>query len=275
MKAPVYFNWPNKVWIISDTHFGDLGILKFERTQFTSINDHDEYIIKMINRTVQTGDTLVFLGDMGHHWEEPLKKLKNGLYKVLVMGNHDNLNKLKYTVAFNEVYNGPLFVNKFVILSHEPIPVSEHFINVHGHLHNSFLDDNHHINVNVHMCEYIPVALDKVYEETMSYPRIKAKFLKEWYADKYVFTNKDSRRDVYMYKDTGHIIPSNILRYIEGIFVGCAESGETDTRKYAFFHSKLAKSLDFNSNDSSLDIVRKIEEKYKSLEGTDESLWNN
>lgn len=275
MKAPTYFNWPNKVWIISDPHFGDLGILRYERTQFESIDEHDSHIIKMINRYVQPGDTIVFLGDMGHHWEEPIKGLKKGLYKVLVMGNHDNLNKVKYTSIFNEVYNGPIFVNKFIILSHEPIPVSEHFINVHGHLHNSFLDDDHHLNVSAHMCDYIPLALDKVYDLTMSYPRIKAKFLKEWYADKYVFTDKDSRKDVYMFRDTGHVIPRETLKFIEDNFIGCAEPGEVDIRKYKFFHSRIARSLDFKSTENSTDIIKRLEEKYKSMEGTDESLWNS
>ena len=34
--------------------------------------------------------------------------------------------------------------------------------------------------------------------------RIKAHFLEEWYADKYVFIDKLDRRNCFLFKDTGH-----------------------------------------------------------------------
>ena len=89
MKAPIYFKWPGKIWILSDPHFGDNGILKFERTQFENITVHDSYIINKINQKINKGDTIVFLGDMGYSWKDNLNKIKDDIYKVLILGNHD------------------------------------------------------------------------------------------------------------------------------------------------------------------------------------------
>lgn len=278
MKAPIYFKWPNKVWIISDTHFGDGGILKFERTQFSSIEEHDNFIIESINRTVHPGETIVFLGDMGAHtWSDSIKKIRTDVYKVLIMGNHDRFARAKYEELFDEVYNGPLFINKFIVLSHEPIPVSEHFLNIHGHLHNSYIDDDHHLNLSAHMCNYKPYELDRAYEMTATYPRIRARFLDEWYADKYVFTDGMKRRDVYMYRDTGHIIPKSVLDEVMKRFIN--PNGDVDniydTRKYFFFISIASKSIRFYETDGIEGILQKINDKYSEVGDLDVSLWDS
>lgn len=272
MKAPIYFKWPGKIWIISDPHFGDNGVIKFERRQFTTIEEHDDFLIRSINKNLHPGDTIVFLGDMGNGWENTIKLLKPDVYKVLVMGNHDRFSRKRYDDVFDEVYSGPLFVNKFIVFSHEPIPVSEHFLNIHGHLHNSFIDDDHHFNLSAHMCEYTPYALDDAYEKTMSYPRIKARFLKEWYADKYVFTDGMTRKDVYMYRDTGHIIPKDIVSKLMYRFI---DTNSPDTKKYIFFNSIAAKSIDFSEEDGIDRMLDKLNNKYLEVGDLDVSLWNS
>lgn len=53
------------IYFISDLHFGHEGILRLERDQFKSIEEHDEYIIKKINKQVKITDELWILGDVG------------------------------------------------------------------------------------------------------------------------------------------------------------------------------------------------------------------
>ena len=159
-----------------------------------------------------------------------------------------------YRKYFDEVYSGPLFVNKFVVLSHEPIPVSEHFINVHGHLHNSYLDDDHHINVSMKMANYKLLALDDAYAKATDYPRIQAKFLEEWYADKYVFTDLN-RKDAFFFKDTGHVIPKQkILELLDD-----AKKKVKDTESWSLFvKSVYIKELTFLSTDSDKTLEKTI-----------------
>ena len=88
MSEQISYNWPGNVWIFSDPHFGDEGILKYERTEFLTHEEHDSKIIKMIN-TLQE-DTLVCLGDLGL-WKpqiEKIKKMQNSY------GNHDGFKNI-------------------------------------------------------------------------------------------------------------------------------------------------------------------------------------
>lgn len=265
MLAPNYFNWPGKVWIISDLHFGDKGILTYERTKFKNPEEHDEFLIKVINQTIQKTDTFVCLGDLGIRWEEPLSKIKNCARKILIMGNHDHDNKTKYKKYFDEVYPGPLFVNKFTVLSHEPIPVSEHFINIHGHLHNSYLDDEHHVNVSIAMAKYKLFPLDDIYNKVQNYPRIRASFLKEWYADKYIFT--DTRKDCLMYSDNLHIIPmkkiQEAIKIIENIILDDSKKEEIEKSEKIsnfFLSTRLFKGQDIRLKTKSTDPAYNLAE---------------
>lgn len=249
MRSTIYFNWPGKVWLFSDPHFGDSGILKYERTQFSSTEDHDKFIIDIINRTINDGDTLVCLGDLGINWVKKINMINPNVKKVLILGNHDGCSKTIYKTYFDEVYDGPLFVNKFIVLSHEPIPVSEHFINIHGHLHCSNLDSKNHINISIAEYGYKLCDIDKIYTRSIeSLPRIKARFLKEWYADLYVFTNFE-KRDVFMYRDTGHVITKDTLSAIK-------ELGDSSFK--SFMETPIAKTIDLYSYESVEEIYQKI-----------------
>ncbi len=107
----------------------------------------EEYENKLIdnwNRVVGNDDIVYHLGDVGNlPFDELSKKIKslNGK-KILIRGNHDTEDKDFYLrCGFTEVIDGPMFYNKNVILSHEPVPVNnDYFINVHGHLHGAVLD---------------------------------------------------------------------------------------------------------------------------------------
>lgn len=90
---PAFKLWEkfDNIYIISDTHFGDMitenGELDY-REKSTKIKSPtvDEQVA-LINKVCHKNDLLIILGDVGKNLE-PVKKLKAG-YKVLVMGNHD------------------------------------------------------------------------------------------------------------------------------------------------------------------------------------------
>ena len=258
MIYPNYFKWPGKVWICSDLHLGDKGILRYERTEFETPEEHNDFVIKSINRQLNKEDTFVCLGDLGQYWEDSISKIKSCEKKILIMGNHDKESKGKYRKYFDEVYDGPLFVNKYTVLSHEPIPVSDHFLNIHGHLHNSLLDDDHHLNVSIAMAQYKLFPLDDSFEMTAKYPRIKAKFLEEWYADKYVFT--DTRKDCLFYPDTMHVIPrKNVEEAIKLIDV-LLEGDENHDEIVNFYKThRLFKEIRLQTKSTDSDAVLALE----------------
>ena len=55
---------------ISDPHLSHENIIKFERTQFKTIFQHDIYIKSLIIKNTQKNDTLYVLGDIGELTKE-------------------------------------------------------------------------------------------------------------------------------------------------------------------------------------------------------------
>lgn len=202
-------------FFISDLHFGDKGIIKFERYEFETIKEHDDFIIKSVNRTVKNTDTLYILGDIG----DPSKiRFLNG-HKILLKGNHDKRGDKEYLGFFAEVLQNPMYLSKRLMISHYPHPVEDHIVNVHGHLHGSFVDKKNYLNVSAKMVNYTPVSekdIQKIIEKTDKEER---KFLCEWYADLYRFTKESlaNRSDVVCYQN-GRIRHQDTIELREKLF---------------------------------------------------------
>ena len=191
------------IWLISDTHFEDPDCKVMSNCWPTP-----EEQVKLINKFVGKNDTLIHLGDVGNH--EWISKLKG--YKVLLLGNHDkgksnydklyssgldgkllyqsankkdveefnehyfwDYNKKPYIIdngLFDEVYEGPLFINEKICLSHERVHL-KFGINIHGHEHGNFNmgstasyygHENHYesaeLNITSNLREFKPLRLD-------------------------------------------------------------------------------------------------------------------
>lgn len=180
-------------YFISDTHFGHENILTFERTQFQTIKDHDECIWSLIESTVRSTDTLYHLGDFGRLTPENLERWNNLSCKtILIRGNHDtSITKLKN--VFDEVHKEPIFYTKRILLSHEPLPVTDETLNVHGHLHGANLIMPNYLNISIHQFDYKLANAKNLSQKVNTIPKINWKFMFEWYAKDYNFTipNKD------------------------------------------------------------------------------------
>lgn len=209
MSMQIHFKWPGKVWLYSDMHFNHEGILGFdERKEFKTIKEHNEFIIKKIKSRVKPEDTFLCLGDIGNNFLDLMSEIPG--YKVLIRGNHDRLSKKVYREVFDEFYNGPIFLNQFLVCSHEPIPLSKnYYINIHGHLHGSVLNLENYINISCAMVDYNPIDLDSIikkYEKRLKRIR-KEPFLSEWYKDNYIFKKDDQRGKVPCFSD-GLVVPN-------------------------------------------------------------------
>ena len=122
------------VYIISDMHFDDKFILSYENRPFDTVDEMNQTILENWNTTVKEEDVVYVLGDVGS--ETYISRL-NGI-KYLVKGNHDTQDNEQYRkCGFREVYDLPVILEDFWILSHEPMYVNSNmpYANLFGHVH--------------------------------------------------------------------------------------------------------------------------------------------
>lgn len=169
----------SKIFITSDTHFGHDREFLFGPRGFTSIEEHDQEVIRRWNSVVGPDDVVYHLGDVmlndNAHGMECLRQL-NGQIKI-VPGNHDTDNRLKLYAQLENVEVLPMAImlkyQKYnFYLSHHPTLTSNlekapylrmHLINLYGHTHQQgkFFQDMpfmFHVGMDSNNCT--PVLLD-------------------------------------------------------------------------------------------------------------------
>ena len=169
----------SKIFITSDTHFGHDREFLFGPRGFTSIEEHDQEVIRRWNSVVGPDDVVYHLGDVmlndNAHGMECLRQL-NGQIKI-VPGNHDTDNRLKLYAQLENVEVMPMAISlkyqKYnFYLSHHPTLTSNlekapylrmHLINLYGHTHQQgkFFQDMpfmFHVGMDSNNCT--PVLLD-------------------------------------------------------------------------------------------------------------------
>lgn len=178
------------IYFVSDFHFGHTNILKFERSHFATIEDHDKTLLKLWKDNIHDDDIVYFLGDFGNLNDEDAQNFKSLKgKKFMIIGNHDkkSIDYYKDRYGFNDVYKTPIYLHKRIVLSHDPIKVNDDVINIHGHLHNAVLDLPNYINVNVHELQYKFLPIKVAHSKLASIKKCSTKFLEEWYAKYYKF----------------------------------------------------------------------------------------
>lgn len=157
----------SNTWFTADTHFGHANILKHEALTrpFTSIEEHDDYLVQQWNAVVRPKDNVWHLGDLIWGKQEPsLLRRLNGSIK-LVLGNHDLLHARTYLDYVQNVY-GVVELKDGWLLSHLPVHPSELCfgiqLNLHGHLHSKRLDNPGYFNVGVDVHGLAPVHSDVI-----------------------------------------------------------------------------------------------------------------
>lgn len=131
------------VFLVSDTHFGHMGVCKFTRNDgvtklrpWDNADEMDEEMVKRWNDRVRPNDKVYHLGDVVIN-RKALKIMHrlNG-DKVLIRGNHDIFRDDEYREHFRELR--AYHVMNGMILSHIPLhseSLGRFGTNIHGHLH--------------------------------------------------------------------------------------------------------------------------------------------
>lgn len=156
------------VYFIADTHFGDDSIRKYENRPFDSAERMDDALIQRWNAAVQEDDTVYVLGDFSVLGKENAVLNRLNGKKYLVKGNHDTERNEYYRRAgFCEVYDHPVVLDGFWILSHEPLYVNTNmpYANLFGHVHRSPVYRDYspqHYCVSAERIDYTPIAFDRI-----------------------------------------------------------------------------------------------------------------
>jgi calcineurin-like phosphoesterase family protein len=148
-------------YVISDLHFCHSRITEF-RPEFSSMEEHDDYIIEQWNKTISKRDSVTVLGDVAFNKQglEKLGKLRGT--KKFILGNHDRLSVDNYA-QYGKILQSLVKYKKSVWLSHCPIHPDElrGIKNIHGHIHSHDLRDDRYINVCVEAIDFKPICLER------------------------------------------------------------------------------------------------------------------
>lgn len=169
-------NEKQKVWFISDPHFGHGNIIKYEQRPFIDTEHMDNVIIENYNSVVGENDIVFWLGDMFFCKTGRMEYISQRLSKgrnILIIGNHDDrVSATKFKrLGFMpyKMYQWGCF-----ILTHEPISEQNLNIlknynikaNIHGHVHSQIedYDPTKYCCVSVENTDYKPVNFSWIHE---------------------------------------------------------------------------------------------------------------
>ena len=158
----------DNIFFIADTHFGEDAICRYENRPFENIETMDSEMVSRWNEKVDPDDSVYVLGDFGAvGYEKKILTQLNGR-KFLIKGNHDTKSNEDYRCfGFDEVYDCPIILDGFWILSHEPLYVNENmpYANLFGHVHNSPMIKNYskqHYCVSAERIDYSPIGFEEI-----------------------------------------------------------------------------------------------------------------
>lgn len=170
----------SNIWVISDTHFGHEGMLRFTMEDgtkvrsFSDVYEMDEIMIKNWNALVKPGDKVYHLGDVwfgGNEVADRVLPRLNGK-KRLILGNHDNGKNQLLQKYFQKIDVWRMFPEFGLLLTHVPVHPStlregrfegaDEMINIHGHIHANPSPEGPYRCVCVEQTGYAPVNIEEL-----------------------------------------------------------------------------------------------------------------
>lgn len=159
-----------RVWVISDTHFGQSNILQFKDKfnkplrPFSTLEEMHGALISNWNSVVKENDLVLHLGDVafsGQVYDGIMPQLKGNKY--LIRGNHDRFTEGRYSRHFRRVLG--VYVRDKYVFTHVPIHpdcLERWKGNIHGHLHSNRIKDKKYFNASVEQINYTPILFEDI-----------------------------------------------------------------------------------------------------------------
>lgn len=187
------------IWFSSDHHFYHKNVVKMCNRPFNNLHEMHEHMIQEWNKRVKPQEKAYIVGDFSFSGWTLTKKIlerMNG-YKILILGNHDKSPHKMLAAGFQEVHENiyiELGNKQKIYLSHFPFhpmtsyskmgnsivdivypfdKVDKRYMHkrivddgdmwlVHGHVHNSWKQNERQINVGVDVWDFKPVSHEKI-----------------------------------------------------------------------------------------------------------------
>lgn len=167
---------------IGDVHWRHKPIVDY-RERFKTLEEHDNFIVDLINETVGKRDVLYFLGDVCFGGEKYLDLMMDKIicrHNKLALGNHDQMKGEVYQKYFSKVQSSFDIIKRFdvedengkrvdkvkAVLSHIPIHpacMDRWAVNIHAHLHNhTVIEDSRYVCSSLEATGYTLIDVDKV-----------------------------------------------------------------------------------------------------------------
>ena len=165
-----HHDFPMATFFTSDTHFGDIRILRIDKRPFKSLAEHDAALIANWNATVKPEDTVWHLGDFAlGPADDAVAALLAGLNgtKHLIVGNNDGPGTLKALGWASVGHYAEIDENGTgLILCHYAFrtwnAMGRGTLNLHGHSHGLLKTAPKQYDVGVDVWEFRPVTLDEI-----------------------------------------------------------------------------------------------------------------
>ena len=157
-------------YFTSDTHFGDMRVLRFDHRPFASLADHDAALVSRWNERVGAGDTVWHLGDFALG-PTPARAaaILDALAgeKHLIVGNNDDAATLALSGwASVRAYVELVVDARMLVLCHYAFRtwngIGRGAVNLHGHSHNKLTPIPKQYDVGVDAQGFRPVTLTEI-----------------------------------------------------------------------------------------------------------------
>lgn len=167
----------HKIFFTSDLHFCHKNIIEYCNRPYSNTYEMNNSIIDTINSSVNTGDYLFNLGDIGMSGPNVLLQLYSQINsnQFLISGNHDRKSLLnKFDMLFTSIFKGKTVlyidyndIEYTVYLSHYPriwdYIDDDKTIFLYGHLHDKELEDCKWNEMNIGWDRfYEPISFQKI-----------------------------------------------------------------------------------------------------------------
>ena len=179
-----------RIFVTSDTHFGDPEAVDRFGRSFRDVREMDDRLVMEINRVVGPDDLLIHLGDFTGRLKGARTSHARSIRErlvctriILIRGNHDPSNKPAFDALFESVHERLTFRGRDVAsLSGDERIVMEHYplrvwqgrhdgaCHLHGHAHGTIPEEGRSTDVGVDNWSLAPVLLSSVIELLKSRP---------------------------------------------------------------------------------------------------------
>lgn len=149
-------------FVIADLHLGHKRAIQF-RTQFSTIEEHDDYLVGKWNSVITDKDIVYVLGDVAMNRSAISSVARLRGRKKLIAGNHDGFRSKDFLPYFEDIWGA--HQKSGIIMTHIPVhPLTVHRWrgNIHGHLHSAKIDDLRYRCVSCEHLDFTPISLEEV-----------------------------------------------------------------------------------------------------------------